>query len=175
MHKYYHSHKGKFAEIRKRWLARNPCAVIGDRDLSCVRAALRSRSERSRKAVWLLGCSIAKFVEHLECLWDPGMNWENYGSEWTLDRIRSMSSFDLSQYTERHACCHYLNVRPLWKRDRKPNKTKIDPPSSPLASLETLKLPPDKRGSSLVTGSSRSYALFCEKRRASKRSHGKNA
>lgn len=139
MRKYYHSHKEKFTELRMKWLANNPSAIIADRDLSCIRMALKSRSERSRKAITLLGCSIAQFAFHLESRWLPGMTWENYGSGWVMDHIKPRSSFNMLSWCQRLECFNYLNTRPLWKQD---NQIKY---TFPLGYIRPIK-PAQRRG-----------------------------
>jgi len=64
----------------------------------------------------LVGCSIDALKTHLEKLFQPGMNWDNYG-QWHIDHIIPCASFDLSNKDEQIKCFHYTNMQPLWKSD----------------------------------------------------------
>lgn len=75
---------------------------------------------KKNKALQLLGCSKEEFVQHLESLWLPGMNWENYGikeNQWSIDHILPCSSFDLTIEENQKICFHYKNMQPLWHID----------------------------------------------------------
>jgi hypothetical protein len=65
----------------------------------------------------LLGCSPRELKAHFEKLFQPKMSWENYGSEWEIDHIRPVASFDLTDPDQQAACFHYTNLRPLWRTD----------------------------------------------------------
>jgi hypothetical protein len=73
---------------------------------------------KAGSAVRDLGCSIPEFKRHIESLWLPGMSWENWGrSGWSLDHIKPLSAFDLSDRQQFLEACHYSNIRPLWHID----------------------------------------------------------
>ncbi len=77
----------------------------------------------------LLGCSLIFFKTYLEGLFQPGMNWENYGQKgWHIDHIIPCSSFDLSILEEQKICFNYSNLQPLWANQNltKSNKIVID-------------------------------------------------
>lgn len=44
------------------------------------------------------------------------MSWKNK-SEWHIDHIRPISSFDLNNPEEQAKCFHYTNLQPLWAID----------------------------------------------------------
>ncbi len=54
---------------------------------------------------------------HIESKWQPGMTWDNYGSEWEADHIKPCSKFNLLDAVERRACFKYSNLQPRWKID----------------------------------------------------------
>jgi hypothetical protein len=67
-----------------------------------------------------LGCSIEHLKLHLELFWDEGMNWENYGhkrGQWSIDHIKPLSRFDLTDRDQFLEANHYLNLQPLWHSD----------------------------------------------------------
>lgn len=61
----------------------------------------------------LLGCTPDFFRTFLEAQFAPEMNWDNYGSYWTIDHIIPVSSFDLTDPAEVRKAFHYSNCRPL--------------------------------------------------------------
>jgi len=80
----------------------------------------------------LFGCTRAVFRAHIESLWKPWMNWDNYGTNtgqykkiWQFDHIVPYTAFptyeDLDEH--KHVVCWYKNVQPLCA---KKNKEKND-------------------------------------------------
>lgn len=45
------------------------------------------KESKSMNTIEYLGCDIEDFRMHLESQFQPGMSWENYGSEWHIDHI----------------------------------------------------------------------------------------
>lgn len=81
-----------------------------------IHKALRACGvERSIRTAQLLGCSVAEFRSHVERQFTKGMAWENR-SEWHLDHIRPIASFDLTDLEQQRVCFHFTNIRPLWRR-----------------------------------------------------------
>jgi len=94
-----------------------------------IRAAYRLRSrlkkafmsqgtKKSARTQELIGCSLIELWDRIESLFQPGMNWSNYGTKgWHLDHIRPLASFDLTCPEQQKAACHYTNLQPLWALD----------------------------------------------------------
>ena len=86
---------------------------------------LRSRTSTAMKneqkagsAVADLGCSGADLKKHLESLFEPGMNWDNYGNkngQWSIDHIIPLSKVDLTNREEFLKVSHYTNLQPMWQ------------------------------------------------------------
>lgn len=75
----------------------------------------RTRQPKYQSTEALLGCSFEEFVNYIESLWKPGMNWNNYGFYgWHIDHIVPCVAFDLSIESEQEKCFHYTNMQPLW-------------------------------------------------------------
>ena len=70
-------------------------------------------SSRGARILGYLGCSREAFLRHLEGQFVEGMGWHNR-SEWHIDHILPVSSFDHTQEKEIRKCWHYSNLRPLW-------------------------------------------------------------
>jgi hypothetical protein len=73
------------------------------------------RKTKLCSAVRDLGCSIEFLKSHLEARFKPGMTWDNYGKRgWSIDHIRPLVSFDLTDPEQQKQAVHYTNLQPLW-------------------------------------------------------------
>lgn len=73
----------------------------------------KERPKYSKK----LGCSFKEFTLHIEKQFQPGMTWENYGSEWHIDHYFPLiPAYNLGPEVFAKAC-HYTNLRPLWAKE----------------------------------------------------------
>ena len=48
------------------------------------------------------------------------MTWDNHGkkkTEWNIDEIRPVSSFDLTKEEQQKVCFNWRNRQPLWWKD----------------------------------------------------------
>lgn len=68
------------------------------------------------KTVDLIGCSFEQFAAHIEAQFLDGMGWGNR-SEWHIDHVRPIASFDLADEAQAKAAFHFTNCRPLWAMD----------------------------------------------------------
>ena len=70
----------------------------------------------------MLGCSFEDLKQHIELLWKPWMNWNNYGSVngkqptsegqcWDIDHIIKLSTAKTEE--ELLKLFHYTNLQPL--------------------------------------------------------------
>jgi len=76
---------------------------------------------KKNKTVDILGCSFEEFRTHLESLWEPWMNWDNYGNPkdgiyesnktWDVDHIIPTSS--ALNESELIKLNHFTNLQPL--------------------------------------------------------------
>ena len=64
----------------------------------------------------MVGCSASELLIHIEAQFTNGMSWDNR-SEWHVDHIKPVCSFDLTDPEQQGVCFHYTNLRPLWARD----------------------------------------------------------
>jgi hypothetical protein len=74
-------------------------------------------TDKSRRTHELLGYSAQELVDHLSCLFEENMSWENYGfgdGKWVIDHIKPISRWSLeSNLSEINALS---NLRPMWWR-----------------------------------------------------------
>ena len=66
----------------------------------------------------LLGCDTNELRLWLECRFTGSMSWENM-SDWEVDHIRPLSSFDLTDEAQLREAAHYTNLQPLWRGDNR--------------------------------------------------------
>ena len=103
---------------------------------SRLRAVLKGRIYKAVKMGYksahtaeLLGCTLDQFKAHIECLWLPGMTWENYGfCGWHLDHKIPIASFDLADPEQQKQCFHWTNFQPLWAEDNFKKGARITEP-----------------------------------------------
>ena len=68
-------------------------------------------------AIKYLGCTVSELCNRLELQWQPGMDWDSYGSgkdKWQLDHRTALRNHDLSDPKQLAAACHFSNIRPVW-------------------------------------------------------------
>ena len=79
-----------------------------------------NRNYKSGSAIKDLGCSIEDLKWWLEFWFNEGMNWNNYGNkkgQWSIDHIKPLSKFDLTNRDQLLEVCNYKNLQPMWHRD----------------------------------------------------------
>lgn len=82
------------------------------------------KESKSGSAVRDLGCHIGFLRGWLECGFQDGMTWENYG-EWHIDHRVPLSSVDLADPEQLKRVCHWSNLQPLWAEDNLSKGAKI--------------------------------------------------
>ena len=112
---------------RRRRYAEDPVYAMVARHRSRVMKALRkAKVGKPARAIALLGCTDQEFVAHLEKQFLPGMSWANR-SEWHVDHIRPIISFDLRDESQVSQAFHYTNCQPLWAQDNQIKSAKWQP------------------------------------------------
>jgi hypothetical protein len=82
-----------------------------------LRMAIAGNAKRG-SSVSELGCSIPELKIYLESKFQPGMNWENWGTRgWHIDHKKPLSAFDLTDPEQLKQAVHYTNLQPLWAED----------------------------------------------------------
>jgi len=75
----------------------------------------KTKTNKSKSSLILLGCEIKFIKEYLESKFLPEITWENHGIIWEIDHIIPCSSFDLTKEEEQQKCFYYTNLQPLFK------------------------------------------------------------
>lgn len=117
-------------ELSMRWEWRNkyhsgsPELKIKKRLRKAISQAIRQQSVKKKTSL-AIGCDVTFLRKYLESRFKKGMTWENYGSEWHIDHIKPLDSFELRKKSEQAKANHYTNLQPLWALDNisKGNKT----------------------------------------------------
>jgi hypothetical protein len=76
---------------------------------------------KTGKSIEYLGCSIFLLKKWLEFQFDDKMNWDNYGTYWTIDHVLPLSKFNLVDEKE-HIAFHWTNLRPCTDNFNKSDK-----------------------------------------------------
>lgn len=115
--------KEKVAQSKRNWKKNNPGYAteyirnnLQARIANNLRVRLRRAIKNNQKvgsAVRDLGCTIPELKTYLESMFQPGMNWDNYG-DWHIDHIQPLSSFDLTDRKQLRIACNFRNLQPLW-------------------------------------------------------------
>jgi hypothetical protein len=77
-----------------------------------IRTVLRGK-EKSGRSLDLLGCDIPTWRRWLEDQFEPGMTWENYGTDWHVDHRIPLSTLDLRDPENQRYLFNYQNTRPM--------------------------------------------------------------
>lgn len=93
----------------------NPIFKIKENLRSILYQKFKYNNFKFKKSLELLGCSIEEYKLYLESQFTSEMTWENYGTIWEIDHIKSCASFDLTKLEEQQKCFNYLNTQPLFK------------------------------------------------------------
>jgi hypothetical protein len=119
---------------RKKWFNNNPTyrkeynkdKYINDISFR-LKSVLRSRlllalkkESKVGSAVSDLGCTIQHLKLHIELFWDEEMSWENYGrkeGQWSIDHIKPLFYFDLTNREQLLEAVNFRNLQPLWHID----------------------------------------------------------
>jgi hypothetical protein len=137
--KYRKANRAKVNESRRIYMKNNPQARIKHHLRQRVAQYIKKLNiSKTFSVSALLGCSTLELKTYLENKFQPGMNWDNHGpgfklndqnlpildstgniieeKQWHVDHIQPLSSFDLTDPTQRSIAAHYTNLQPLWAK-----------------------------------------------------------
>jgi hypothetical protein len=84
---------------------------------------LRSVLIKNDNTMNYIGCNIQYLREWFEYNFTKEMNWDNYGSYWSIDHIIPVSKFDLTIEDDKMKCWNWSNLMPMYNSSK---KNKID-------------------------------------------------
>ncbi len=124
---YRETNKDKIAEYNRFKRETDPIFKLKN-NLRCLikQAFKRKGLKKLTKTEIILGCTFDEFRQHIETLWEPWMNWNNYGNPkdgiyepnktWDYDHIIPMNEgmteievIKLNHYTNIQPLCSYHN------------------------------------------------------------------
>jgi len=76
-------------------------------------ARLRTVLVKTDTTMNYIGCNIQYLREWFEYNFTSKMNWDNYGSYWSIDHIIPVCKFDLTLEDEKMKCCNWTNLMPV--------------------------------------------------------------
>jgi hypothetical protein len=76
-------------------------------------ARLRKVLVKNDSTMNYIGCNIQYLREWFEYNFTEEMNWENYGSFWSIDHIIPVCKFDLTNETDKLKCWNWSNLMPV--------------------------------------------------------------
>lgn len=112
--------KKKRAAMRSKYMENHNNRIVNSMRAR-MWASLKGKSDG--KLFSRLDYSKQDLCNHLEGLFQKGMNWSNYG-EWHIDHKKPCSLFNHTDPEQFKLCWSLSNLQPLWKQDniRKNNK-----------------------------------------------------
>jgi hypothetical protein len=111
---------------------------LHDKVSSAIRASLNG-NKNGHGWESLVGYTLDDLKEHLEGLWSPGMNWENYGRYgWHIDHIIPISKFNFEKPVDIdfRRCWALSNLQPLWGKINYSKGAKIENDFQPSLTIE---------------------------------------
>ena len=76
-------------------------------------ARLRTVLNKKSHTMDYVGCNIQYLREWIEYNFTSEMNWENYGTYWSIDHIIPINKFDMSVECEKYRCWNWSNMTPV--------------------------------------------------------------
>jgi len=74
---------------------------------------LRQITNKTDTTMNYIGCNIQYVREWIEYNFTDEMNWDNYGSYWSIDHVIPVSKFDLTVENEKFKCWNWSNLTPV--------------------------------------------------------------
>lgn len=67
----------------------------------------------------ILDYTVEDFIRHIEGLFSPEMNWDNYGNVWEIDHVKPVMAFNIKSMKDVAEVNSLSNLLPLLKSDHK--------------------------------------------------------
>ena len=100
-------------EQKTEWCRNERKTNINYRLKKSLAARLRNVLFKNNTTMNYIGCNIPYLKEWFEYNFDNEMNWENYGSYWSIDHIIPVCKFDLTIEKEKLKCWNWSNMVPV--------------------------------------------------------------
>lgn len=100
-------------EQKTEWCRNESLTNINYRLKKSLAARLRNVLNKNNTTMNYIGCNIQYLREWFEYNFTSDMNWENYGSFWSIDHIIPVCKFDLTIEDEKLKCWNWTNLMPV--------------------------------------------------------------
>jgi hypothetical protein len=117
-------------EQKTEWCRNERITNINYRLKKSLAARLRNVLSKNDTTMNYIGCNIQYLREWFEYNFSSEMNWENYGSFWSIGHIIPVCKFDLTLEDEKLKCWNWSNLMPvqlLKKVDKNVNQSLAPP------------------------------------------------
>ena len=130
------AHPGYNAASYKKWAMKHPDKVKAKWQQATISRLLRQSlrgTKENRHWEDLVGFTIEQLRQHLENVFTPEMNWENYGTYWHIDHIIPISAFNFEkpEDIDFRLCWSLENLRPLEAKQNISKGARLNVPFQP--------------------------------------------
>lgn len=109
----------KLAEYRRERRKTDPLERLRNTVRNQLFRTLSSKRKTTKTSI-LMGYNVVDLKEHIESLWEPWMNWDNYGLGegcWVIDHIKPVKAFFDDGITDIKVINSLDNLQPLCWRE----------------------------------------------------------
>jgi hypothetical protein len=100
-------------EQKTEWCKKESQTNINYRLKKSLASRLRTVLIKNDSTMNYIGCNIQYLREWFEYNFTKEMNWDNYGSYWSIDHIIPVCKFDLTNEDEKLKCWNWSNLMPV--------------------------------------------------------------
>ncbi len=100
-------------EQKTEWCRNQHNTNMNYRIKKSLAARLRCVLTKNTSTMNYIGCNIQYFREWLEYNFTEYMNWDNYGTYWSIDHIIPVCKYDLTNEDEKLKCWNWSNMMPV--------------------------------------------------------------
>ena len=100
-------------EQKTEWCRNERKTNMNYRIKKSIAARLRTVLVKNNSTMNYIGCNIQYLREWFEYNFTEKMNWENYGSFWSIDHIIPVCKFDMTNEDEKLRCWNWSNMMPV--------------------------------------------------------------
>ena len=100
-------------EQKTEWCKKESQTNLNYRLKKSLASRLRTVLIKNDSTMNYIGCNIQYLREWFEYNFTDEMNWNNYGSFWSIDHIIPVCKFDLSNEDEKLKCWNWTNLMPV--------------------------------------------------------------
>lgn len=100
-------------EQKNEWCKNESLTNINYRLKKSLASRLRCVVVKNNSTMNYIGCNIQYLREWFEYNFTSDMNWDNYGSLWSIDHIIPVCKFDLTDENEKLICWNWSNLMPV--------------------------------------------------------------